>query len=98
MMNYEEILMMIAVEPYAIMNVTPTFTSIVGYNNSQTHVDMLTYDIEKWAKDHDVKITVTKDTTLVGNAFYSDDDTACDTIHLYSEDGFVKMRIELFYH
>ena len=98
MMNYAEILTMMAVEPYVIMNVTPTFISIVSYNNSQTHVDMLTYDIEKWAKDNDVKATVTRDATPIDNAFYSDDDTTCDTIHLHNEDGNVKVRIELFYH
>lgn len=98
MMNYAEILTMMAVEPYAIMNVTPTFISIVSYNNSQTHIDMLTYDIEKWARDHDVKATVTRNATPIDNAFYSDDDTSCDTIHLYNENGNVKVRIELFYH
>ena len=98
MTNYAEILTMMAVEPYVIMNVAPTFTSIVSYNNSQTHVDMLTYEIEKWARDHDIKATATRYATPIDNAFYSGDDTTCDTIHLYNEDGNVKVRIELFYH
>lgn len=98
MMNYEEILMIMTVEPYTIMNITPTFISIVGYNNSQTHVDMLTYDIEKWAKDNGIKVTITRNATPIDNTFYSDNDTSCDTIRLYNENGDVKVRIELFYH
>lgn len=98
MMNYEEILMMMVTEASVNIQVTPTFISIVGYNNSQTHVDMLTADIKKWADDCDIKIVVKRYSTSVDDTFYNDNNTTCDTIYLYNEDNIIKVRIELFYH
>ena len=95
---YDEILTMMVVEPFVNISATPTFTSIESYHNRQTHVDMLIADIKKWAKDHDVKAIVSRGATPLFEELFNEDDTSYDDIELYDEDGFVKMRIELFYH
>lgn len=95
---YDEILIMMATESFVNIKATPAFTSIESYHNRQTHADMVIADIEKWAKDHDVKAVVSRGATPLFGKFFNEDDTSYDDIELYDGDGFVKMRIELFYH
>lgn len=97
-MNMNEILIMMATEAFVNIQATPTFTSIESYHNEQTHVDMVTADIEKWAKDHDIIAVVSRGSTPLFGDFFNEDDTMYDDIELYDKDGFVKLRIELFYH
>jgi hypothetical protein len=98
MTNYEEILTMMVVQPFVSVNATPTYTMIRSIYNTLTHVEMVTADIEKWAKDHDIKVEVETGETPLFDELFTENDSMCDTIKLYNEDGFVQIWIELYYH
>lgn len=95
MMNYEEILMMMITEPFVSVDATPIHTTIKSIHNSQTHVDMITFEIKKWAKEHGVKIEVETGATPLFDELLNENG---DIIKLYNEDGYIQIRIELFYH
>ena len=97
-MTYTEILTMMVTEPFVSVNVTPTYTKIRSIYNTLTHVDMVKADIEKWAKDHDIKIEVEIGETPLFDELFNENDSMCDTIKLYNENDFVQILIELYYH
>lgn len=98
MMNYEEILTMMVVQPFVSIATTPTYTTIRSIYNTLTHVEMVKADIKKWSKDHDIKIEVETCKTPLFDELFNENDSMCDTIKLYNEDGFVRIWIDLYYH